>query len=65
MATTQTSIRQFDDVRLREFFEVDRNYVAVTALKALADQGKIDAKVVVEAMAKYGIDAEKAEPLTV
>ncbi|HEY7774652.1 MAG TPA: pyruvate dehydrogenase (acetyl-transferring), homodimeric type [Marinagarivorans sp.] len=51
--------------KLREFFEVDRNYVAVTALKALADQGKIDVKVVVDAMAKYGIDADKAEPLTV
>lgn len=51
--------------KLREFFEVDSRYVAVTALKALADQGKIDAKVVVEAMAKYGIDADKAEPLTV
>ncbi|WP_053981469.1 pyruvate dehydrogenase (acetyl-transferring), homodimeric type [Marinagarivorans algicola] len=51
--------------KLREFFEVDSRYVAITALKALADQGKIDAKVVVEAMAKYGIDAEKAEPLTV
>jgi len=49
--------------KLRRFFEVDRYYVTVTALKALADQGKVDVKEVVEAMKKYGIDAEKLDPM--
>jgi pyruvate dehydrogenase E1 component len=55
---------------LRHHFEVDRYYVTVTALKALADQqksskakGKITAKTVLEAMAKYNIDPEKPNPL--
>ncbi|EIJ33807.1 pyruvate dehydrogenase (acetyl-transferring), homodimeric type [Thiothrix nivea] len=55
---------------LRAHFEVDRHYVTVAALKALADQqqgskakGAITAKTVLEAMAKYGIDPEKPNPL--
>ncbi|HNG61955.1 MAG TPA: hypothetical protein PKZ52_19195, partial [Cellvibrionaceae bacterium] len=49
--------------KLRRFFEVDRYYVTVTALKALADQGKVDVKEVVDAMKKYGLDAEKVDPM--
>jgi len=45
--------------KLREFFEVDRHYVAVAALSALAREGKIDAAKVAEAIAKYGIKADK------
>ncbi len=47
---------------LREFFEVNRYYVAVAALKGLADQGLIEAKVVADAIAKYGINTNKANP---
>jgi pyruvate dehydrogenase E1 component len=50
---------------LRRFFEVDRHYVAVAALKALADDGKIDTQKVVEAMKAFGIDPEKPNPLSV
>ncbi|MBS4099508.1 MAG: pyruvate dehydrogenase (acetyl-transferring), homodimeric type [Sulfuricella sp.] len=50
---------------LRHFFEVDRYYVAVAALKALADEGGLPAAKVAEAIAKYGIDADKPNPLTV
>ena len=50
--------------KLREFFEVDRYYVTVAALKTLADEGKIDAKDVVKAMDKYGINPEKQDPMT-
>jgi pyruvate dehydrogenase E1 component len=50
---------------LRRFFEVNRHYVAVAALKALADAKKIDIQVVVQAMASFGIDPEKPNPLTV
>ena len=49
--------------RLREHFEVNRHYIAVAALKALADEGAVPAKRVAEAIAKYGIDAEKTNPL--
>jgi pyruvate dehydrogenase E1 component len=50
---------------LRRFFEVDRNYVALATLKALADDGKVEAKVVTQAMKSFGIDPEKPNPLTV
>jgi pyruvate dehydrogenase E1 component len=48
---------------LRQHFEVDRNFIALAALKALADAGRIDRKTVVDAVAKLGIDANKADPL--
>ena len=51
--------------KLRYFFEVDRNFVTVAALKALADQGEGKAKAVADAIRKYGIDPEKADPTTV
>ena len=51
--------------RLRHFFEVDRHFVVVAALKALADEGRIKPKVVADAIAKYGIDPEKPNPTTV
>jgi pyruvate dehydrogenase E1 component len=47
---------------LRKFFEVDRHYVVVAALKALADEGAIKVQKVSEAIAKYGIDAELPPP---
>src|ERR1700726_1807074 len=50
---------------LRRFFEVDRHYVVLATLKALADDGKVDAKVVTQAMQSFGIDPEKPNPLTV
>jgi pyruvate dehydrogenase E1 component len=50
---------------LRRFFEVDRNYVAVASLKALADVGKVDKNTVSTAMHAFGIDPEKSNPLTV
>jgi pyruvate dehydrogenase E1 component len=50
---------------LRRFFEVNRHYVVVAALKALADAKQIDLQMVVQAMASFGIDPEKPNPLTV
>src|SRR5258706_5543076 len=47
---------------LRDFFEVDRNHVVVAALKALADEGTIDRKVVRRAIEKYGIAADRPNP---
>ncbi|MAZ66650.1 MAG: pyruvate dehydrogenase (acetyl-transferring), homodimeric type [Kangiellaceae bacterium] len=49
--------------RLRHHFEVDRYYVTINALKALADQGAIKPKLVTEAIKKYNIDVNKLNPL--
>ncbi|MBK1723113.1 pyruvate dehydrogenase (acetyl-transferring), homodimeric type [Thiocystis violacea] len=51
--------------QLRKFFEVNRYYIAVAALKALADEGEIPTSMVSEAIAKYRIDPEKPHPVTV
>ncbi|MHB1542370.1 MAG: pyruvate dehydrogenase (acetyl-transferring), homodimeric type [Steroidobacteraceae bacterium] len=47
---------------LRRHFEVDRNYITVATLKALADDGQIEPKVVSGAMDKLGVSAEKPVP---
>jgi len=50
---------------LRHFFEVDRHFVVVAALKALADEGVVTPARVAEAIRKFGIDPEKPNPVTV
>ena len=49
--------------QLRKHFEVNKYYVAVAALKSLADEGQLPAGKVAEAIEKYGIDTEKTNPL--
>jgi pyruvate dehydrogenase E1 component len=49
--------------KLRAHFEVNRHYIVVAALRALADEGAVPASKVAEALKKYGIDAEKINPL--
>jgi len=51
--------------QLRKFFEVNRYYVAVAALKALEEDGVLKGEVVSEAIRKYRIDPEKPAPWTV
>jgi pyruvate dehydrogenase E1 component len=51
--------------QLRKFFEVNRYYVVIAALKALADEGQIPLKTVSEAIKKYDIDISKPAPWTV
>ena len=51
--------------KLRHFFEVDRRWVTVAALNALADEGTIKREVVGQAIAKYGLDPSKPNPMTV
>jgi pyruvate dehydrogenase E1 component len=51
--------------KLRTFFEVNRHYVAVAALKALADDGEIKMDVVDQAIKRYGLDTERPAPWTV
>ena len=51
--------------QLRKFFEVNRYYVALAALKALADEGEIPTATVCAAIEKYRIDPDKPNPMTV
>jgi len=51
--------------QLRAFFEVDRRWVTLAALKALADAGTIEKAVVAKAIATLGLDADKPNPMTV
>ena len=50
--------------KLREFFEVNRYYITVASLRALADEGKIAMSVVEDAIKKYGINPNKPNPVT-
>lgn len=49
--------------QLRKFFEVNRYYIVLEALKALQQQGKLPAKILEEAIKKYGLDVEKIFPI--
>jgi pyruvate dehydrogenase E1 component len=49
--------------KLREHFEINRHYIVVAALKALSEEGALPAKKVAEAIQKYGIKADKVNPL--
>jgi pyruvate dehydrogenase E1 component len=51
--------------RLRNFFEIDRHYITITALRSLADEEQIPASRVAAAIEKYDIDPEKPNPATV
>jgi pyruvate dehydrogenase E1 component len=51
--------------KLREFFEVSRDYVVLAALDALLDEGAVEVSRVKEAMTELGIPADKADPFTV
>jgi pyruvate dehydrogenase E1 component len=51
--------------KLREFFEVNRHFVVLTALKALADEGQVPLATVGKALKKYAIDPNKPNPVTV
>src|SRR5579875_981764 len=50
---------------LRRFFEVDRHHIALAALKALADDGEVDAALAAQAIERYQIDTEAPIPTSV
>ncbi len=50
---------------LRHHFEVDRRWVTLAALKALADEGSIEREKVAAALVKYNLDPNKPNPLSV
>ena len=49
--------------KLREHFEINRHYIVVAALKALGEEGTVPVAKVAEAIKKYGINADKINPL--
>ena len=49
--------------QLREFFEVDRYYIAVAAIKALADGNTVPSSTVSDALSRYGINSNKPNPV--
>jgi pyruvate dehydrogenase E1 component len=49
--------------KLREHFEVNRHYIVLAALKALAEDGAVPASKAAEAIKKYAIKADKINPL--
>ena len=49
---------------LRQHFEVDKRYIVISALNALADDGVFDRKTVAQAIEKYGIDPDRPDPVT-
>jgi pyruvate dehydrogenase E1 component len=51
--------------KLREFFEVNRHFVVVASLRALADEGVLPVTKAMEAIKRYGIDPDKANPALV
>ena len=50
---------------LRTFFEVDRHFIVLAALKSLADEGRIERAQLQVAIDRYGIDVEKVDPVSV
>ena len=51
--------------KLRTFFEVDRHFVAVAALKSLSENQLLPARTVSDAIKKYGINPDKPDPTRV
>ena len=50
---------------LRRFFEVDRYYIVLTAIRALVNENKIEMGMVEKVMEKYNLDPEKPSPINV
>jgi pyruvate dehydrogenase E1 component len=48
--------------KLRNHFEVDRYYIAYSAIKALVDDGKLKPDVAANAMRQFNINPEKIDP---
>ena len=50
---------------LRRFFEIDRYYIVLTAIRALVDSGEFEKNMIEKVMKKYNLDPEKPNPITV
>lgn len=54
--------RSDDREALRRFFEIDEGHIVVAVLRSLAEIGRMDRQVAVEAIERYGIDPEAIPP---
>ena len=61
-APERVAAHELQRAKLRQFFEVNRHFVTIAALAALADKQVIARSVVRDAMVQFGIDPEKANP---
>ena len=50
---------------LRHFFEIDRYYIVITAVRSLAIEEKLEMRVANEVIKKYNIDSNKPSPITI
>ena len=50
---------------LRSFFEVDRYYIVLMAIRSLANENKVGMEIVEKVMNKYNLDPEKPNPISV
>ena len=50
---------------LRRFFEVDRHYIVLTAIRALTTDGKMEKDAILKVIKKYKIDPDKPSPVKV
>ena len=50
---------------LRRFFEIDRHYIVLTAIRALTTDGKIEKVAILKVIKKYNIDPDKPSPVKV
>ena len=51
--------------KLREFFEIDRHYITMTALESLSNENLIEKKIVKQSIMKYKLDPEKPNPIKI
>ena len=51
--------------RLRDFFEINRYYIAISAINSLVKTNQIDEKILQEAIIKYNIDPKKENPFKI
>ena len=49
--------------QLRHFFEVNAQHIAIAAIYALVQEGSLDKSILNSAIQKYGIDADKIDPV--
>jgi pyruvate dehydrogenase E1 component len=55
----------FSIIHLFPFFEVDRHYIVLTAIRALTTDGKMEKDAILKVIKKYNIDPDKTSPVKV
>ena len=50
---------------LRNFFEVDRFHIVISAIKSLVDNKKIEKTILINALKKFKINGQKPNPVNI